>query len=356
MKILVITDIPSPYKVTFLEMMSKYHSIDVLFQAKRSDERDDKWYKDTANLNCRYLNENQLIRFKELACLDIADYDIFWNLKYIAWESMLMAIRFRLKHKLNLMHADGGIYKDFGPFLNFGMRKAMGLNHYFTSSGRMTDQYYLGNGVKPDKIFHYHFSSVLKSDIKFSDCTKRHDKNTVFELLSVGQPIHRKGFDVLLKAIVPLSNVNLTIIGGKANEECQSIMDEYDLGNRVTFLPFMPFDELKNYYLNSDIFVFPTREDIWGLVLNEAMIFGLPIISTNNCVAAVEFENLYHNCICVDVDDSNQLQNAIETVMNDDNLRIIMAESSRKYAHEVTIDQMVLDYCNIFNQLEGLKQ
>ena len=356
MKILVITDIPSPYKVTFLEMMSKYHDIDVLFQSKRANDRDDAWYKDTSKLNCRYLNENKLVRFKELVSLNIKDYDVFWNLKYVAWECMLMAIRFRFHHKLNLMHADGGIYKDFGPILNFGMQKAMALNHYFTSSGLMTDEYYLGNNVKKDKIFHYHFSSVLAKDIEFADYKKTHDYDTKFELLSIGQPIHRKGFDVLLEAIVPMDNVHLTIIGGKANEECQTIIDKYSLENKVDLLPFRPFDELKKYYLNSDIFVFPTREDIWGLVLNEAMIFGLPIISTNNCVAAVEFEHQYNNCVCVNVDDVNGLRDTILKLMDDDTLRCSMAENSRKYANEVTINQMVKDYCGIFSTLEGLRQ
>ena len=38
----------------------------------------------------------------------------------------------------------------------------------------------------------------------------------------------------------------------------------------------------------SDLFVLPTREDIWGLVINEAMSFGLPIITTRKCIAGTE--------------------------------------------------------------------
>ena len=42
------------------------------------------------------------------------------------------------------------------------------------------------------------------------------------------------------------------------------------------------------YYQAADMLVFPTREDIWGLVINEAMANGLPTVSTDKCVAALE--------------------------------------------------------------------
>ena len=46
--------------------------------------------------------------------------------------------------------------------------------------------------------------------------------------------------------------------------------------------------ELALYYKAADVFAFPTREDIWGLVVNEALNYGLPVVSTYGCVAACE--------------------------------------------------------------------
>ena len=50
----------------------------------------------------------------------------------------------------------------------------------------------------------------------------------------------------------------------------------------VYFIEFKKSEELNEYYKAADIFVHPTREDIWGLVVNEAMAKGLPVVTTNN--------------------------------------------------------------------------
>ena len=50
----------------------------------------------------------------------------------------------------------------------------------------------------------------------------------------------------------------------------------------------MPKEKLSEYYKAADIFVLPTREDIWGLVVNEAMAYALPVITTVQCVSGTE--------------------------------------------------------------------
>ena len=66
--------------------------------------------------------------------------------------------------------------------------------------------------------------------------------------------------------------------------------------------------ELATYYQAADLFVFPTREDIWGLVINEALSFGLPVITTRKCVAGVEMIKEGVNGSIVSEDNVEQLE------------------------------------------------
>ena len=58
-----------------------------------------------------------------------------------------------------------------------------------------------------------------------------------------------------------------------------------------------------------------TREDIWGLVINEALSYGLPVVSAKGCVAANEI--IPDRCI-VDIEDSGKLAEKIVTAINTD--------------------------------------
>ena len=51
----------------------------------------------------------------------------------------------------------------------------------------------------------------------------------------------------------------------------------------------------------------PTREDIWGLVINEAMAYGLPIITTDNCLAGLELIKNEENGYIIPVNNTELL-------------------------------------------------
>ena len=102
--------------------------------------------------------------------------------------------------------------------------------------------------------------------------------------LYVGQLIGRKGVDRLLRACNELrqrglAGFSVVIAGdGEDRDKLRELATVLDLEKQVHWVGSIPYEELGAYYKSSDVFVFPTLEDIWGLVAVEAMAFGKPVL------------------------------------------------------------------------------
>ena len=165
--------------------------------------------------------------------------------------------------------------------------------------------------------------------------------------ITVGQFIRRKGFDVLLNAWVKCDKeYELYIIGAEPTKEYLDIKEELHLEN-VHFEGFKTKEELKCYYQAADLFVFPTREDICGLVVNEAMANGLPVITTDKCVAGLELIRDGENGYIVPVENVDILAGKITVLLQNDSLRKIMAQKSLEYIKRYTIENMAVAHLKI---------
>ena len=101
--------------------------------------------------------------------------------------------------------------------------------------------------------------------------------------LYVGRLEERKGMHFLLKACKALRAENLDftllVVGkGPEQETLEQYCKENDLEDFVNWLGWVAYDNLGLYFQSADVFVFPSLEDTWGMVVLEAMAFGLPIL------------------------------------------------------------------------------
>ena len=103
--------------------------------------------------------------------------------------------------------------------------------------------------------------------------------------LAVGRLVPRKGFDRFLRAWAGLPPVvrdeHSVIIAGGGTEEAllRRIVRHNDLKN-IIFTGPQTTGQLAKYYAAADVFVFPSLVDVWGLVVNEAMACGLPVLAS----------------------------------------------------------------------------
>jgi 1,2-diacylglycerol 3-alpha-glucosyltransferase len=74
--------------------------------------------------------------------------------------------------------------------------------------------------------------------------------------------------------------LRLWLVGdGPYRPECAQIVRRLDIGDRVKFVGFVPRAEVDRYYAAADLFVFPSLTETQGLVIREAMNYGLPAVA-----------------------------------------------------------------------------
>lgn len=103
-------------------------------------------------------------------------------------------------------------------------------------------------------------------------------------LLYVGPLEERKGIKYLIKSMPQIveeyPNAGLIIVGGGKKNDLENLTEQMDINHAVEFKGFIKEDVLADYYKSSDVFVFPSYLEGFGMVLIEAMACGLPVVST----------------------------------------------------------------------------
>lgn len=352
MKVLFITNVPSPYRVNFFNELGKYCNLTVTFEKETSTERDKSWKEYSfENFKGMFLkgisiNTDTALCFglKKLIKKGKFDKIICANLSS---PTSILAIRYMKRKKIPYSLESDGAFKGCGN----GIRER--LKRYVISGAKecystncSNDEYFEYYGAKKENIKRYPFTSLYEKDILKQVLSVeeklqlRNELNITEEkvILSVGQFIYRKGFDLMLNALKDIDkNVGVYIVGGKATEEYLQLKEQNGLTN-VHFVGFKIKEELKKYYKAADLFVLPTREDIWGLVINEAMANALPIITTDRCGAGLALVDEQNGRI-VPVDDTEALSKAIKEVLACSNYKQ-MGQKSLDKIKNYTIENM----------------
>ena len=364
MKVLFLTNVPAPYRVDFFNELGKLCDLTVLFEKSTSDERDDSWKQYQFSHFNGILLHGRKIGVDNAVCREVVKYlkkDLYDHIivsDFLDPTGMIAIEYMRVRGIPYWLECDGGFAKD-----GKGFREALkthfirGAFGYFSTSDAL-DEYYIQYGAKPERIFRFPFTSLKESDILPSvpstekKCALR-GKLAIKEanvVLAVGQFVYRKGFDVLLEAAVKMpQNTGVYIIGDNPTAEYLSFIQEHKLRN-VHFVGFRLKEALKEYYQAADVFVLPTREDIWGLVINESMAYGLPVVTTQRCIAGLELVHNEVNGYIVPVDSSEKLREAVCRALED---KSKMGQESLKIIRSYTIENMARQHYNILSETDS---
>lgn len=365
MKVLFLTNIPAPYRVDFFYELGKLCDLTVLYELGSASDRNIKWKSSSSKnfkeifLKGKRLSADSAICFSVIKYLKDTSYDIIVVGGYSTPTGMLAIQYLKLKNRKFILNSDGGLIKECSG-IKYKIKK------YFISSaiawlstGESTNRYLLNYGADKNKIYIYPFSSIKDEDILDEPLTNEEKiliKKTLGVreqkiIISVGQFIYRKGFDILISAMKYIEgDIGVYIIGGEPTEEYLELKDKYNLNN-LHFEGFKTKEELKEYFKMSDLFVLPTREDIWGLVINEAMAYGLPVITTDRCVAGLELLNENECGQIIEANNVEMLSDSIGKFLQSYDDSKIISEKILKAAKKYTIENMASAHYNIFRKI-----
>lgn len=157
-------------------------------------------------------------------------------------------------------------------------------------------------------------------------------------ILFSGQLIKRKGLPVLLKAfkVINSENVGLIILGDGPERDNYLDYCKVNRIENVFFEGHQPLERLPEYYAISDIFVLPSFVEVWGLVVNEAMACGLPVICSKKAGVAKDLIRDGVNGYTYEPNDFQTLSQRLSELLSDGLLRKEMGKKSSEMIAQYT--------------------
>ena len=177
--------------------------------------------------------------------------------------------------------------------------------------------------------------------------------------LFVGRLIREKGLYTLMEACSLLAKKNagsfsVAIVGrGPEKERLQEVARNLGVDDRISWVGAVDYSQLGACYQASDVFVFPSLEDIIGMVVPEAMVFGKPVLCSDQAGAK---DMVYdgRNGFVFDPNDSQQLAHHMARFVNEPDLIRRFGAESKKIISPFTPQASARRLGSLVHQVLGL--
>lgn len=177
---------------------------------------------------------------------------------------------------------------------------------------------------------------ITEGTVAISENIRKSNEGKII-CFAVGRHVEYKGYEYLIKASAMLGdNFKIFLAGeGKLTQKLKKLAQN---DKKIEFLGRIPDEELKAYMLACDIYCFPsiTKNEAFGLALAEAMYFGKPAVTFTIAGSGVNYVNLkdatgfeVENC------NSNKYAEAIQTLANNEDLRINLGNAAEERVKEL---------------------
>ena len=304
-KVMLITNIISPYRIPLFNSIAGKGVVNFKVVALAEKEENRKWeiLKDKIKFDYRVLpgwhsfirrkkrevaihinkSVTRILRKYNPDIIITSGYDslAYWEAflyckifkkKFILWNGTTLLSTANIKGLRSILKRM--IIKGSDRYIAYGT-KAKEYLEYF---GAKAENIYISTNTVDMEYFQSKVVEYRHED-SFMKERKKYPK---YLLLYVGQLIRRKGIIQVLRALNILRDpdIGFIIVGsGPEEKNLKAFCKENKLQN-IFFEGFKQQNELSKYYALADVFILPSFEEVWGLVVNEALASGLYVLSS----------------------------------------------------------------------------
>lgn len=169
------------------------------------------------------------------------------------------------------------------------LRKLQSVNTQFVTKSNLSKRTIEAKGFNDVNVIPVGIDLTKFSASEYNNCILSYKTKNPIRLLYIGVLEDRRNITFMIEVMKVLKTFTIpfefTIVGDGEESyvhECISLVHKYGLSEDITFLENKPQSELPIIYKSHDIFLLPSKYEIFGMVILEAMLFGRIVLSSNN--------------------------------------------------------------------------
>lgn len=343
----------------------KGHKCDVAYAGGKEEDIIPIEYDDGKTFNVYYLKSINILGNGYLLKLDtlIQNYDFIQSGGYDQLRSWIMA----KKYKNKIVIYQGPYYSEFNRKYNikcgivdvFFVPRYRKLNTCFITKSVLAKQFLNNKEINNVEAVGVGFDKeqmesklVEESDLYYHLVKEKEAGNRL--LLYIGKLEERRNIEFLLAVVGEYCKTNVRtklVIIGNGDEQyknrCKELIRKNKMEERIIYKEKLEQKYLPPIYKLCDTFLLPTKFEIFGMVLLEAMYYGLPVITTYNGGASLLIENGVDGFI--EDENKNLWKKRIDWILQNPNqARKIGKRASVKIEKYFTWDALVDKFINVY--------
>lgn len=350
-RIFIYTNIPSPYNHYFWEAVCKeFPKSAIIFTEPMHKDR--VWSDEASTHSYRYYYFMQNVHIPKLGRVSmrlipwlISNSRSAFHLMWSCGRGNNYLIRYMAKSLGGtLIHCNDGAFADKlneKAIQRYSRRFLPAISAVYTA-GRIGKDYFKKLGYSDEQIFNSYFSH----DVDFFTYERVHHAETYsekirnelgipqdhFVILNVSRLLDLKRLEDLHEALLLIQRktterMHVVLIGDGEYTSPVKAMHRDCKTIRFHWIRSVAYEDMPKYYAMSDLLVHPSEGDIWGLVVNEALSMGKPVICTDR-IGAAEMVRDGENGFIVPVRAPAEIADRIERLYNDRPLLTHMSEKA----------------------------